>query len=115
MVHEVFTHELVGPACQATPLDVMNASRPPSVNKSIALMKKVVVYGLGSLFIDTAFLPQVGIEHLEIAERDIGGYDIEFRVFKALSGYRLEPCRYRVCIVMQEREDKPRDAVLFKA
>ena len=72
------------------------------------------MYGLSGLFTDTAFLPQVGIEHLEIAERDIGGYDIEFRVFKALSGYRLEPCRYRVCIVMQEREDKPRDAVLFK-
>ena len=114
MVHEVFTHEFVSRRVGYPPR--RNESQQTAlVQQFHCLDKKVVVYGLGCLFVDTAFLPHFRIKHPEIAEWDIRGYDIEFRVFKMLLAYRLEACRYRGCLVVQERQDKPCQTVLFKS
>ena len=71
------------------------------------------MYGLGGLFVHAAFLPQFCIEDTKIAERDIGGNDIEFRVFKVLPVYRLESCCPCNCVFMQEREYQSRNEVFL--
>lgn len=53
------------------------------------------MYRLGGLFVQTAFFPQVSVEHTEIAERDIRGNHIEAGMFQMLFAYCLKPCRYR--------------------
>lgn len=70
MIDEVFAHELVARR-------VGNSSRRNErqqaalVQQFHCLDKKVVVYGLGRLFVYAAFLPHFRVEYPEIAERDI--------------------------------------------
>ena len=74
MAHKVITHEFVGLVCRPRPCDVTKANRPPSFKSSIALTKKVIVYGLpGSLLVYAAFLPEFRIEHNGSSERYVGG------------------------------------------
>ena len=71
------------------------------------------MYGLGSLLVYAAFLPEFRIEHTEVTERDVGGYDIEFRMFKTLFVYRFKPGCPCNRVVIQQGEYQTRNRVFF--
>ena len=71
------------------------------------------MYGLGGLFVNTAFLPKFRIEHTEIAERNVGCNDIEFPMLQLLPVYCFKPSCHGGCFIMQKRKHKPGNYVLF--
>ena len=71
------------------------------------------MYGLGGLFVNTAFLPKFRIEHTEIAERNVGCNDIEFPMLQLLPVYCFKPSCHGGCFIMQKRKHKPGNDVLF--
>ena len=58
---------------------------------------------------------QSSASNTEVTERDVGGYDIEFRMFKTLFVYRFKPGCPCNRVVIQQGEYRTRNRVFSMA